>query len=474
VKPLPESGALADVALPRILLELYASRFTGGLELARGRSLKSFLFQDGAPVGSDSNLPAERLGVVLQDAGVLTAEQRKQVESHASKKGCKQAAAVLALGLAEPTQVFAGLREQVRRRMVECFGWGTGDFSLHPSAERRQDIQPLRVDPYQLIQSGLQTHWRLEQMLQELAASMNRYASPGPRLGSIARRLELDATVERMIASLNGTRTLGAVVAAASSSPAALAAFWILDVAGALEYSDTPRSADGEAALADIEIEITGAASAAAPAAAPAAVAARQKPDRDDPEVEKMRREILEKLERLDDLDFYELLGVAPDAPHAAVRKAYFLAAKRYHPDAIARLGLQDVRKQAGDVFSRIAEANEVLCDPSRRKAYDESLAGGGGQVDVRVLAQAETFYRKGEILIKMGDFRGALEYLQNAVQLYPDEAVYQSDLGWAYYKKSPSEPERGVEHVRRALELDPSNSVARFRLGVIERASAA
>jgi len=187
-----------------------------------------------------------------------------------------------------------------------------------------------------------------------------------------------------------------------------------------------------------------------------------------------MRREILEKLERLDDLDFYELLGVAPDAPHAAVRKAYFLAAKRYHPDAIARLGLQDVRKQAGDVFSRIAEANEVLCDPSRRKAYDESLAGGGGQVDVRVLAQAETFYRKGEILIKMGDFRGALEYLQNAVQLYPDEAVYQSDLGWAYYKKSPSEPERGVEHVRRALELDPSNSVARFRLGVIERASAA
>ncbi len=63
-----------------------------------------------------------------------------------------------------------------------------------------------------------------------------------------------------------------------------------------------------------------------------------------------------------------------------------------------------------------------------------------------------------------------ALDYLKNAVDLYPDEAVYQSDLGWAYYKKAPPEVKSALEHLRRAEELDGSDSVIKFRLGVIER----
>ena len=51
--------------------------------------------------------------------------------------------------------------------------------------------------------------------------------------------------------------------------------------------------------------------------------------------------------------------------------------------------------------------------------------------------------------------------------QLY--EAVYQSDLGWAYYKKSPPEREPALEHVRKALEIDPEDATAQFRLDVIE-----
>jgi tetratricopeptide (TPR) repeat protein len=93
-------------------------------------------------------------------------------------------------------------------------------------------------------------------------------------------------------------------------------------------------------------------------------------------------------------------------------------------------------------------------------------------EIDVTLIAQAETFYRKGEILINMGDFRGALEYLKNAVELYPDEAVYQSDLAWSYYKKSPPERAPALKHIRKALDLNPSDTAAQFRLSVIERSS--
>ena len=56
--------------------------------------------------------------------------------------------------------------------------------------------------------------------------------------------------------------------------------------------------------------------------------------------------------------------------------------------------------------------------------------------------------------MARMGDFRGALQFFENAVQLWPDESAYQSMLGWALYKKNPSEPEWAREHLGKALEM--------------------
>lgn len=459
--------------MPRILLGLYAARFNGRLDLSRQRTQKAFTLQDGAPVGSESTLPAELLASVLQDTGLLDPSDRKAIDAYVKENQCPEGVALLSLQLVEPKQLFEGLREQLRRRMIECFGWTSGDYTLTGTEERNEDVQRFRVDPYGLVQDGLQTHWDLERMLGDLGPGLNRFAMGGTGLGKVTRRLTLDASVERMIAGLNGRQTLGTVIGAALSSPAALAAFWVLDAAGVLEYTDSARESANDEGPTEIEIQITRPESGSVPTGAKQQARAKAggtPKSGTGPESEKMRAEVLERLERLDSLDFYELLGVDPKAEHGVIRKAYFLAAKRYHPDAIARMGLQDIRSQAGEVFSKIAEANDVLSDMERRAAYDRSLETGVSDIDVTVIAQAETFYRKGEILINMGDFRGALEYMQNAVELYPDEAVYQSDLAWCYYKKSPPEPEPALVHIREALERDPSNAVAQFRLSLIER----
>ncbi len=469
----PASGSLAETPLPHIFLDLYAARFTGRLELSRGRTQKSFLLQDGAVIGSESTLPDESLAAVLEDAGSIDRDARAQVEAQVRKSGSAEAAALLSLELLGPKQVFDGMRDQIRRRAVECFGWTEGNFKRVESDANNEDARAFRTDPFRLVQDGLRTHWPLDRMLQGLTPRLDRYASAGNGLGKVVRRLTLDATVERMIAGLSGGQTLGTIIGSAAGSPAALAAFWVLDAAGALDYSDTPRAARNSDDVAEIEIEISE--RGASPAATGPAASVKAKDAgaaKVNPQAEKMRAEVLERLEQLDGLTYYELLGVDPTADRAAIRRAYLVAAKLYHPDAIARLGLQDVRREAGEVFAKIAEANETLADPKRRESYDNKLAGGLPDVDVQVLAQAETFYRKGEILIGMGDFRGALAYLKNAVELYPHECVYQSDLAWAYYKKSPPEPEPALAHIRLALEIDPSDSEAQFRLGLIERAA--
>ena len=122
----------------------------------------------------------------------------------------------------------------------------------------------------------------------------------------------------------------------------------------------------------------------------------------------------------------------------------------------------------AAAVFSRIAEAYEVLSNDQKRAEYNAAQDSDAPEIDTTSLALAETFFRKGEILVRMGDFRGALQYLENAVELWPDETAYQSLLGWSLYKKNPSEPERAKEHLAAAVALAPKDAEVHFRMGIV------
>ena len=63
--------------------------------------------------------------------------------------------------------------------------------------------------------------------------------------------------------------------------------------------------------------------------------------------------------------DFYKALGVARTATPAEIKKAYRKLAAEFHPD-------KNKAKGAEDRFKEVNEANEVLSDPEKRKAYDE------------------------------------------------------------------------------------------------------
>ena len=63
--------------------------------------------------------------------------------------------------------------------------------------------------------------------------------------------------------------------------------------------------------------------------------------------------------------DFYKALGVSRTATPAEIKKAYRKLAAEFHPD-------KNKAKGAEDRFKEVNEANEVLSDPEKRKAYDE------------------------------------------------------------------------------------------------------
>jgi curved DNA-binding protein CbpA len=68
--------------------------------------------------------------------------------------------------------------------------------------------------------------------------------------------------------------------------------------------------------------------------------------------------------------DYYAVLGVAPEATHTQIKKAYRLLAQKYHPDRVA--GTDDA-EQAIERMVEINEAFEVVSDKKKRAAYDDS-----------------------------------------------------------------------------------------------------
>ena len=229
---------------------------------------------------------------------------------------------------------------------------------------------------------------------------------------------------------------------------------------------DKQQYGQTDAGALEFEVEVlnlAGSPGKGATSSSPAAAEAAS--SKKDDQREALRSQILTLLERLPDLDHYDALGLTSEANPAEIKRAYFTAAKRFHPDVLARLGLEDLRDEAAQVFGRIAEAFEILSDATKKAAYD---TGGSNEpeIDTARLAQAETSFRKGEILVKMGNFAGALEYLRPAVDLWPSEPAYQAGLGWALYKQPGSDMAGAREHLEIASSLAPDDAVIMFRLG--------
>jgi tetratricopeptide (TPR) repeat protein len=241
----------------------------------------------------------------------------------------------------------------------------------------------------------------------------------------------------------------------------------VLDAARALEYREDQPTVDREAP-AEIEIEVTRRPGTAVRTQAEA----KPDPGREQGLDAVLAQEIEEKSSQLHHLDHYRMLGIESDAALDAIRRAYLGAAKRYHPDALARAGVDaETRQRAGKVFGAIGRAHSVLSDPQRRREYDAHLASDESDIDAERLAAAETNYRKAEILMRTGHFRGALEYLQPAVELWPEESAYQAALGWALFKKVPSEPETARSHLERAHAQNAEDPQVAFWLGTVLKA---
>ena len=70
------------------------------------------------------------------------------------------------------------------------------------------------------------------------------------------------------------------------------------------------------------------------------------------------------------EVEYYDALGVPPDADEKKIKRAYYVSARRWHPD-------RNDSAEAKAKFQAVGEAYQVLSDPNLRKVYDQKGKDG-------------------------------------------------------------------------------------------------
>jgi curved DNA-binding protein CbpA len=178
---------------------------------------------------------------------------------------------------------------------------------------------------------------------------------------------------------------------------------------------------------------------------------------RADHEAAQGRAEIEAELQRVENADYYTVLGVPSLATSDQIREAYYVLARRYHPDRFRTGPLEHLREQVEGYFAKVTEAYNTLYDPPLRAMYDEARLADRPKEPAQDRAHlAQENFRRAQDLIAKGRFTDAVTSLENAIQLDGQNASYRLTLG-RLLAANPRFRKQAEEHLIEANRIDPS-----------------
>lgn len=159
--------------------------------------------------------------------------------------------------------------------------------------------------------------------------------------------------------------------------------------------------------------------------------------------------------------DPYQVLGVSHSASDDEIKKAYRTLSRKYHPDA----NINNPNKaQAEEMFKQVQQAYDQIIK-ERQQGYTGgyesgySNAGGGSyqnQSSYRQTSQQDS-----------PQMQAAASYINNrrfeeALHVLNSMTSSERDAKWYYYSAVANQGvgnnATAIEHIRRAVQLEPSN----------------
>ncbi len=334
--PVEQQGRVEDLEIPRLLWKLHRARYSGQVELTRGRTRKSLWMERGEVVFARSTVGADRLVDGLLRRGLLTKEQYEAARSLAAKEPRRVGQLMVEAGFIKPAELPVAIRAQVRSIVDSTFSWTEGGWALEPEVRCDETVR-LERTMSRLVMDGVRDRLEVAQAWALLGgprvfAALRRDARPA----GIVADLGLSDRQRDLLRVLDGRADLGTLCSApGADEPELLATAYGLHV---LELVDLTGEALPDAA-------------------------------RNDP-AELDRTRVEDRLRLVREADYFEILGLARDATAADVRRAHgalLLTFDDGHLEAEVRA---EMKPAISEIRRALDDACQMLRDDDLRLAY--------------------------------------------------------------------------------------------------------
>ncbi len=420
-----------------VLRKVYFNKMSGKILFNRGSVKKEIYFREGELVQAKTNVPEERLGEIMFRLGLISDETHAHLERYIVPD--QVIGKTLAQkGLTSQRNITDGVAYQVKEITLSLFPHFDAEivFQEDPLAGGENAAAEINV-PY-LIEDGIRRmdfHPEMKKYLETKA--------PYPKSNSF---LDLLTEEEReMLGKIKGGMSSIGIWRTLKYNPEffwkSLYLFYCLNL---VDFRDQDQILGEEARDED---------EAAAP-----------------PHSEEEMEEVLAFREKLQTFNYYQILGVPKNASDEDIKKAYFLLARKFHPDSFNRSLPPNYQAIVAEVFDNITKAYRTLATPELKKGYDlKTPIAGASEGGRDILKTADHKFRQAKTLYSQGRYEDAIILLEEVTRLNRTKGAYFLLLALSE-TKMPSMRKKAEEDFLRAIELEPWNPECYVGLGILYR----
>lgn len=440
-RPPSGEGELRPAVVARLLHQIWRSLSGGVLVLGAGPAEKRLLFHRGAPVGFESEDPADALPRWLGEQGRVD-DAAHEAALDAMAGGLSPGAALIAAGVLEPGEPLrATLRAWLAAMIARCVALKDGRWRFHPGDELAARALVPDLLPLQALLEGARAGIPVRHFSDALRAVQEAYPARTGDFQQVLPAAGLASADLRLALALDGRTTTREFLASrAADLKDALSLLWFLSMVGAVAFHEAPEA---------------GADAVYGPARP------RRKKPLPAERAEALRQAALQILPGT----YFHALGVDIAADEAEVERAYAEVASRFHPDGFAEYEVGDLADLLASVQDKVTAAYRVLSNAEKRRAYLSFLLLRFELTGLRrpgIDVDAEVALRRGERALRARHGAEAAAAFRDAAERNPREPEYAAMLAFAALHDpalpATERPQEARRHARRALALAPDH----------------
>jgi hypothetical protein len=464
-------GSLDDVPFAMLLAALCRRKRNLTLSISRPPKVKEIIFEGGVPVHCRSNLAHETLSRFMQSTGALDEGAANECFAESCARGVRFGDILIERRLITPEELRRVLQKSLARKLLDGFSWRQGSYRL---SELPPEVDSsLRVNVAQLIILGVTRFASQEQVDTAIAPLIGQPLTLQPKPS-----LPLDDTIM--------SSRQQSIVTSIAERPQRIDELAELH---AIEFRELSRLLYALSLIGAV-VPVSAVANAAKPAPPPSSnpptrpatrpqtadVTAKEAAPAEPVVTRELRDELVELALNYRRKDPFELLRIDPDDFGRQTHDRFLFFAERYAPWRYP----QDLRDDARRIFLAGARAYGAIADPERRSLLverrraelrtPESSGADAFRIETALL-DPEVQYRKGRALTAEGNYRDALEQLEYASDLDPQNGKYRAERAYCRYLCNPQAgAAAALEELDRALRIDPASGLVHYYRGEILR----